>query len=519
MQLTLVCLILFAAYLQFLTSQKAVLFHQPKRSIKRDRSQNFEKHVLFKEGLSRPYLSAETPNDVEQLLEEDWPRFIAEIDANTALLNFDDYPYPEEDIEREKTSPFGIKEVVPGTGMTNNELWDYLENEELLQFVKERDPFFIRIYDKETDRHEMVIAIKHGQKLPANLPQGYVFTGGVFRTTLLKELGQDAMEPRDLDISAFTELQPDMGLVEKLSEEHMSDDSAHGYGIKEESLAKYFYTRDFTCNEGCIHGGRMYLTVPALLALKGKTIVPTYFESAEYNSYAFEKSGVHPKLVIKALRMQLEFEEMYGHGEIKGIEDWQWDIQAVPLFWIALHLNKAFERGDRLAQAFFLKLLEKGTVASRNSSGENPVQADSATELAVSINWHMHKDGDPFSFLYEELNLQAISTNEDAEEGAKYVHAQTTKEYVTKHPFDNEADEYEYYADLAAQNWQKIAGSLGRQRYERSHKGSPHQQRTMNKRNITQERAALQKLNNETATPGTIEHAMREAFENLKQSS
>ena len=127
-----------------------------------------------------------------------------------------------------------------------------------MSFEVAEDPTFSMTQDSESqptsrlelvDEQRKIHKFTHNQPLPADLPDGYCFIGGVARNIVLAELGNQTLPPRDIDIVAIKDFDPDMSLVGQLSREHMPDDYAYGHGIKIETLGEYFDRRDFTINE------------------------------------------------------------------------------------------------------------------------------------------------------------------------------------------------------------------------------------------------------------------------------
>lgn len=284
-----------------------------------------------------------------------------------------------------------------------------------MSFEVAEDPTFSTEQDsalQRTSRLELVddkrkiYKFTHNQPLPADLPDGYCFIGGVARNIVLAELGNQTLPPRDIDIVAIEDFDPDMSLVDQLSREHMPDDYAHGHGINTETLGEYFDRRDFTINEVLVRGQEVYVTEQGLRDLKSKVIRPTQYEAGSWYDYDKEQEGISPKLAMKALRLQVEFEELYGEeaGKLEGIEQWQWEIDAVPMFYLALALDKAYQQGDALATKFYIALLKQGTIAPSSKDGFG---GSSTRELAMNIRYHMHDEGrDPFMFTREQLNIE-----------------------------------------------------------------------------------------------------------------
>ena len=310
--------------------------------------------------------------------------------------------------------------------MNKNEILGnaYLDGDETLQepeipktfdldmFLRQREAEVIDLSDESSAESIQLIRFRHNQSLPVDLPTGYCFIGGVARNVILSEFGETTNAPRDLDIVAVADLQPDHSLMRELSVRYMPNDTRHGHGIKVENLYQYFMTRDFILNEILVDNNQIYATPEALQDLKNKAIRPVKRNPEQWFSYTQQREGIPPKLVMKALRLQIEFEALYGQGKIDGIEEWQWQYDAIPLFFLALALDKAYQLGDALATRFYAKLLQIGLVNPDGS--EAALTAPSTDRLALEIRYHMHEAGrDPFVFSKPELNLPLGPFTED----------------------------------------------------------------------------------------------------------
>jgi hypothetical protein len=294
-----------------------------------------------------------------------------------------------------------------------------------------------------------VITFTHKQELPVKLPHGYGYSGGVARVVALTELGEKVEPPRDLDIVGIEEFEPDYDLVDIISQEYMKEDFARKHGVKMDTIPDYFSTRDFVINEVLVVGDRLLATPKALEDLMDKVIRPTTYEQDYWYSHEFEEKGLHPKLVLKALRLQVEFAQLYGCGKLEGIEGWQFDTDAVPAFYIALQLNKAFERGDNMAFKFFNSLIEHGTVSTRYSPRHSNIKANSPEELAIALRWNLRngKNG-PFEFTIDRLN-----------------ETKALEHYLRSHHFDDEEALSNLYENLTDAFYPKIKGMGSRERY------------------------------------------------------
>lgn len=288
------------------------------------------------------------------------------------------------------------------------------EYPELVELLKGREIKLLQISNSEGSEEKLLISFEHSQELPHTLPEGYGYEGGAARYILLKELHQKAMYPRDFDVVGFSEFGADVKHKEELSTTVMREDytrSGKQYGAEVTSFAKYFWSRDFTLNEITVVGNRIYLSLECISDLMDKIVRPTEYEKYAYgfgellsvatdndyddeqDEYEYERYGLDPKLVMKALRLQEEFLELYGEGMIIDIEDWQWEPENLPLFHVALSLNKAYQTGDQIAQRVFETIMREKMV-DEHITGKTPRELAESIDEALSIN------GRPF--IYEK---------------------------------------------------------------------------------------------------------------------
>ncbi|MDP2656607.1 MAG: hypothetical protein Q8P11_03545 [bacterium] len=258
----------------------------------------------------------------------------------------------------------------------------------------------IPIDDKEhgTENMRTLVHIPLEEKLPIELPKGYGIAGGVARNVALRLLGNKVLKPRDVDIVVITDINahPNPAVIDMLEQRYMSNDSAQGHGIRKESLSEYFLSRDFVLNEVLILDEEIIATPEAINDLKNKIIRPTEYKGNWWYSYSKGEQGLRSKLVMKALRLQVEFEAMYGNGTIDGIKDWQWEFDHVRLFDLAIAVDKSYEMGDELAERFYNKLLELGIVTTDET--KEGILAHHKDDLVAQIIYWMEDRDDPFYF-------------------------------------------------------------------------------------------------------------------------
>lgn len=265
-----------------------------------------------------------------------------------------------------------------------------------------------------------IFQIEHNQEIPVELPNGYFLEGGAARNILLNMLGEKTNPPRDIDLVAISDYHPDLSLANNLAKTYMQQDFSRGYGINEETLDQYFTTRDFILNEVAVNNNSIIFSKDALHDLKNKIIQPTEYEQNEYYSFSRQDYGLNPKLVMKALRLQTELEDLYGAAHIKNIENWQWQLKNMNLFSLALAVDKCHELGEKYATKFYFKLLEIG-LADIEEDHIDSIKAESLRELTLNINFRLRNKGKrPFTFSNKHFNQDIKKDYKEEEELLKY---------------------------------------------------------------------------------------------------
>lgn len=199
------------------------------------------------------------------------------------------------------------------------------------------------------------------------LPDGYGYIGGAARATLLRELGidQDA-QPRDKDIVRILD-KDILGVDAELAQKYSAEDCAHGHGVQE-LQPDYFKTRDFTINETLVCGDWVYITKDCLLDTVRRILRFTKFEKSnedENGDYA-----VSEKLLTKAVRLSSEEIARGRKLEMQNKEAYQ--FANIRPFYIALHLDRAFKKGDDVASEYVRQLVSLGQLPD---SVRGPIQA------------------------------------------------------------------------------------------------------------------------------------------------
>lgn len=223
------------------------------------------------------------------------------------------------------------------------------------------------------------------------LPRGYGFTGGIGRGALLGLLGEKAPKPIDIDIEVIDDLNPDYSKQRELEETFTQNgriEEMHRY----DSLIRYFSTRDFTINEVFLYGNNLYFSRRAAEDVEKKIIKPTEFETSQESIKDTEHSDwemVKPKLLVKALLLQIEFMKLYGRGSIHDIETWMWEFEGIRPFYVALALDKAVKKGAE--NEFLEKIFELGFVAKNELPDDE--NSDKVRSLARLLQHMMLEEG------------------------------------------------------------------------------------------------------------------------------
>lgn len=219
----------------------------------------------------------------------------------------------------------------------------------------------VEVIDLEIDLGEL--------ELP-QLPEGYAFTGGAARSIALRQLFGESLPIRDIDITAFKELNPDISVSGYLSEIYMPDDTSRGHPIGQESLAEYFKTRDFTINEVTVVNGKIIISKQAKLDLEEKTVRVTNYEKTLFP----DEHTAGPKITVKAYLMQSVLESTFGASALVYEDLYDGDISE---FYLALGLNKALQLGPAVTKKFLGHLCEARLITA--DQAKNPFR------LAVSL--------------------------------------------------------------------------------------------------------------------------------------
>ena len=217
------------------------------------------------------------------------------------------------------------------------------------------------------------------------LPRGYGLVGGAARDVAIEVLTGDRLPPRDIDVVAFSELNPDISddCLDSISRRLMPDDYAFGHGVQVERLADYFQTRDFTLNEVAVIDGELLASAAAVDDLKDRVIRPTAFVHDPDSGRELDY-----KLAIKAVVLECVMKRELGGAQIKGFDlgDYAYhelnsEIRPEQPFFVALGYQKALEQGEDVAHDFLDRLMQYGIIEPDNLVQHDRRLVDVAKQL------------------------------------------------------------------------------------------------------------------------------------------
>lgn len=220
------------------------------------------------------------------------------------------------------------------------------------------------------------------------LPDGYGYMGGAARATLLRELGIDqGAQPRDKDIVRVLD-KDILGADAELAQKYSAEDYAHGHG-SQELQPDYFKTRDFTINETLVYGDWIYVTKDCLL-----DTVRRILRFTDYERSGEDENGddtVNEKLLAKAIR--LSSEEIARGRKLEMQDKEKYKFANISPFYVALHLDRAFKRGNDVAAEYVHQLVSSGQLPD---SIRGPVQAADYLSQAME---------NPYVFQYAPISV------------------------------------------------------------------------------------------------------------------
>ena len=190
----------------------------------------------------------------------------------------------------------------------------------------------------------VTIPVPGGSQLAIGLPAGYGVKGGAAREALAALLQRSsARQPRDIDVvRRGTHPVPE---DEQVARRFMPKDFEYGARVEIiRDMARYLSTRDLTINEAALIGGELTASVLCVLDSLGKVVRPSRYRGGSLH----RKPSLHGQSLLKMVRL-------YAEGTSAGEG---WAIHGIPEevsfsdFDLAVHLNKAFQRGRPVAERF-----------------------------------------------------------------------------------------------------------------------------------------------------------------------
>lgn len=193
------------------------------------------------------------------------------------------------------------------------------------------------------------------------IPLGYGVKGGAAREALIATLSvREPHQPRDIDLIRRGSYR--IPADDEVARALMGRDYEHGARVELiRSLPGYLQSRDLSVNEVTAIDSTVYTSLLCVLDTIGHVLRPSRYRSGTLHK--------RPSLLGTSL---LKMVRLYAEGSVLGEN---WSITGIPEevsfseFDLAIHLNKAFQRGEAVAERF-LHTLE---VLSLLSATENRV--------------------------------------------------------------------------------------------------------------------------------------------------
>ncbi len=200
-------------------------------------------------------------------------------------------------------------------------------------------------------------------------PTPYGLKGGAARELLLGALAvRPVRSPRDIDLirkGGFV-----MPSDDAAAKRYMPQDYLHGARVELiTDISRYLSSRDITLNEVASFADQGSTTLLAALDTAGATIRPSHYRGGSIH----RKPTLDGRVLLKMVRL---FAEAEAHNEscmLVGIPD----QISFSEFDLAIHLNKAFQRGESVATHFIDTLIVLGIIEA-SSTPLSEVLADLA---------------------------------------------------------------------------------------------------------------------------------------------
>lgn len=209
--------------------------------------------------------------------------------------------------------------------------------EEALEFIREQTAL-----ESSTGDNLLVIPCLPVPHL--TLPPTYGIKGGAARESLISALNiRESRQPRDLDLvrRGHHRTRTD----DEVAQRFMPRDYQLGARVELiRDLGAYLTSRDLTINEVACFESVAYASLLCVLDSMGHVIRPSRYRGGSLH----KRPSLHGQSLLKMARL-------YAEGSWRGEN---WSIRGIPEevsfseFDLAVHLNKAFQRGREVADKF-----------------------------------------------------------------------------------------------------------------------------------------------------------------------
>lgn len=179
---------------------------------------------------------------------------------------------------------------------------------------------------------------------PTAIISPYGLKGGAAREHLVSALNlRQARAPRDIDlIRKGSHAIPE---DERVARELMTRDYRHGARVElVRDMARHLATRDLTINEVASFQSQIFASPLAILDSVGHVARPSSYRAGTLH----RAPSLDGRVLLKMLRLYAEGSQASEAWRVVGIPE-EVSFSETDL---ALHLNKAFQRGEAVARAF-----------------------------------------------------------------------------------------------------------------------------------------------------------------------
>lgn len=211
--------------------------------------------------------------------------------------------------------------------------------QEALEFAREHSPVELTLVDEH-----LFFSLPAAPLRSAHIPLGYGVKGGAARESLVYALNlREPRQPRDIDlVRRGTHRHPE---DEKVARHFMGRDFELGARVELiRNLEGYLASRDLTINEVAAFDNTVHASLLCVLDTIGQTIRPSRYRGGTLH----RKPSLYGQSLLKMARL-------FAEG---ACSDENWTITGIPEevafseFDLAVHLNKAFQRGSLVADKF-----------------------------------------------------------------------------------------------------------------------------------------------------------------------